>query len=42
LVAKAFLGYVADIQVLEVLCPIKEDCIDNPNPESIRDFFLTK
>ena len=42
LVAKAFRWYVADIQVLVVLCPIKEDCIDNPNPESIRDFFLTK
>jgi len=42
LVAKASLGCVADIQVLEVLCPIKEGCIDNPDPESIRDFFLTE
>lgn len=42
LVAKAFLGHVADIQILEVLCPVKERCIDNPNPESIRDFFLTE
>ena len=39
LVVKAFMGYIADIQVLEILCPLKEDCIDNPNPENIKEFF---
>jgi len=36
---KRLSGHLFDIQVLEVLFPIKEDCIDNPKPEGINDFL---
>ncbi len=39
---KTLSGHLSDIQVLEVLFPIKEDCIDNPKPEGINDFFLVE
>jgi len=39
---KTLSGHLSDIQVLEVLFPIKEGCIDNPKPEGINDFFLVE
>jgi len=35
-------GHLFDIQVLEVLFPVEENGICNPNLEGINDFFLTE
>ena len=39
---KTLSGHLFDIRVLEVLFPVEENGICNPNPEEINGFFLTE
>lgn len=41
-ILRTFPGHVADIQVLEILFPMKKSNMNNPYPEGIKDFFLIK
>ena len=37
-----FRGYISDIKTLEVVFPLERNGFDNPNPEKIKEFFMTE
>ena len=36
-----FRGYISEVKSLEVVFPLERNGFDNPNPEKIKEFFMT-